>query len=277
MSFFSKSNRQQQKLIKRLLNHRFKIKGSVPLEVIGYVREFLRHPTDESSICVDGGYTENQAKGELARPGADLGISLALLRLGLTPKNAFLAVYNYRLFRGQKYGWHTDDHHRDQKSVIGCGHCNAAIVRSDCYGVNDSEVINLLNIVQQYQKKHPENMRFVVLRREHHERGVLLIDDRNITVVPWGRMQDESIQFFVYDRARDQRLLQNVATYINDNVSEFGGVAVDLQDLQKVVDDHTQATLSLLESSKGKPMYKVFIDGDQLVVEAIGRVPLSNF
>ncbi|MCB9813414.1 MAG: hypothetical protein H6772_03340 [Pseudomonadales bacterium] len=273
--------------------------ADVPVDVIAHVKENLAIPTSESSICVDGGYSKEEAQGELARPGADLGISIALLKMNFTPEQAFLTVYNYRVMEGQKYGWHSDKHvdpkygqsdgdlednldHEVQKvhndhhevashsdAICGCGHCNAANNSSSEYELDPNQVLELLNIVKQYQASHPENMRFVNLDRDHNEKGILVIDSDEVTVYPWDK--EKGVQFFVYDSKRDQQLLANIVEYINlvqtDNLITY-------EQFKQIVEDHTQATLGLLGSSKGKPIYTISVENGKLTIKSSGNAPI---
>lgn len=247
----------------------------IPGEVINHVQENLAIPTNQSSICVDGGYTEEQAEGELARPGADLGISISLIKLGFTPLEAFLAVYNHRVKNGQQYGWHTDIHadpvdgsHVHSRIFSGCGHCNIAYMRSEEYGVDSEKVRELLNVIRTYQVSNPESMRFVNLDREHKEKGILVVNTDEVTIYPWDKEKDS--QFFVYDSVRDAKLLGDIVESIN---KEANGKNITFEQLKEVVDQHTSATLGLLGSSKGKPMYSITIEGGKLLVELAGNAP----
>lgn len=264
----------QKLLVKRITNN-VEAKNDVPEDVLTHVKENLVVPTNKSSICVDGGYTKEQAAGELARPGADLGISISLLKMGFSPEEAFLAVYDYRVKNGQKYGWHTDTHvdpvdgsHAHSEAICGCGHCNMANSRSGEYGVDGSNVLDLLNIIKKYQDSNPENMRFVNLDRDHQEKGILVVNSDQVTVSPWDKLKNS--QFFVYDAARDAQLLRDIVESIN--VGE-NGKKFSYEQLKEIVDQHTGATLGLLGSSKGKPMYNITVNGDKLTVELVGNAP----
>lgn len=122
--------------------------GHVPQVVINHVLACLVKPTHVASICVDGGYTQAEAQGELARAGGDLGLSAALLALGFSPKSAFDLVLKFRLNNAQKYGWHTDTHEGHGDVVIGCGHANTAINHSEFYGVTSQDMLLLVQMVR---------------------------------------------------------------------------------------------------------------------------------
>ena len=252
-------------------------RGDIPNVVVAHVERNLLLATDISSICVDGGYTKTEALGELARPGADLGISLSLIGSGLTPKEAFLAVYDYRISQGQKYGWHTDTHEGHDDVVVGCGHCNAAITKSSHYEkINEDDVRKLLNIIKQYQNSNPENMRFIELDRDHAEQGILVINNKDVTISPWDQEDDKDTQFFVYDAARDKELLLKIVEFVNkrnlkDNQNET--IIINYEDFKEIVDKHTEATLGLLGSSKGKPMYAISVENGKLIIEETGNAP----
>lgn len=264
-----------QKLQLKILINNLEAIGKVPEDVLTHVKENLVAPTNDSSICVDGGYTKEEAAGELARPGADLGISIAFLKLGFSPEEAFLTVYVYRLKNGQKYGWHTDTHvdpvdgsQAHSEAICGCGHCNMAKHRSGEYGVDGNHVLDHLNIIKKHQASNPENMRFVNLDRDHQEKGILVINSDQVTVSPWDKLKNS--QFFVYDAARDAQLLRNIVESINN---DGRGKNVTFEQLKEVVDNHTKATLGLLGTSKGKPIYNITVNGDKLIIELVGNAP----
>lgn len=214
------------------------IRPGVPPEVAKHVKENLTTPTDESSICVDGGYTKEQARGELARPGADLGLSVALLALGFSPQDAFSAVYNFRVSRGQKYGWHSDTH-----------------VDSDGSVDEDSN----------------PNMRFINLHREHVEEGILVVESKEATVYPWD--ENTGKQFFVYDAARDAILIEDLFNYISE-IDEYKKYDFNLEELNTTVQKHTNATLKLLKTSRGAPMYTINVENGKLILDKAGVAPV---
>ncbi len=267
---------ENDKLFLKKLAKNIEIVGDVTEEVKIHVQENLVIPTSQSSICVDGGYTQEQAEGELARPGADLGISVALLKLGFTPEEAFSAVYDYRVKNGQQYGWHSDVHvdpedgtTSHEKAICGCGHCNAANSRSEQYGVDGEQVLELLNIIKTYQASSSENMRFINLDRDHKEKGILVVNSDEITIYPWDQEKDN--QFFVYDSARDAKLLADIVESLKADGKDKN---ITFEQLKSVVDQHTGATLGLLGSSKGKPMYSISINDGKLVIELAGNAPI---
>lgn len=235
---------------------------NVPVAVVTHLKNNLVTATHESSICVDGGYKPDQALGELARAGADLGISEALLTLGLSPQDAFKAVYEYRVSKGQKYGWHSDTHADHDHSIFsGCGHCNASFLNAAKYQVELNQVKELLEIVKSHQVEHPENMSYVSLDREHAEVGIFVVLTPEISVLPWDLETNQ--QFFVYDKTRDVTLLTEIAQ----------AAKVDVDKLLQVADNQTNATLGLLGSSKGKPLYSVEYTAGVVTVNHVGNAP----
>lgn len=235
---------------------------NVPSEAVTHLKANLVKATNESSICVDGGYQPKEAMGELARAGADLGISEALMTLGLSPQEAFDAVYEYRVSKGQKYGWHSDAHADHDHSIFsGCGHYNATHLNADRYQVELNQVEELLEIVKAHQVEHPENMRYISLDREHAEAGIFVVISPEISVLPWDLETKQ--QFFVYDKTREVSLLTEIAL----------AAKVDVDKLLQVIDDQTNATLGLLDSSKGKPLYSVEYADGVVTVNHVGNAP----
>ncbi|MFH2021953.1 MAG: hypothetical protein ABIJ33_01535 [Patescibacteria group bacterium] len=252
--------------------------GDVPPAVIQHVLNNVIESTHISSICVDGGYTPEQAGGELARPGADLGLSMALLSLGFEPQTAFDLVLNFRLSRGQKYGWHTDTHEGRHGVEVGCGHANAAITEGQYYGVTGKDMLDLIQIVRNYQTQNPGQFLYHVLDRQHLEQGVLVIVSHKFTIQPWGKKNEQDQtnqpdQFFVYDQARDKKLMTELQDYL-----EIHHQVRKLSDLENAVSRQTNATLGLLASSQGKPIYQVGLTnaGDKLQIIQVGFAPTKE-
>lgn len=246
----------------------------IPQEVYEHVQR-MRVPVDNTGAkCVDGGYHENEAVGEMAIPGGHLGVSMALLHLGFTPPEAFALVDDFVEGNGGRYGWHTDRHdewsdqqheHHDGKHM-GCGHCKAAIEQAEKYGLKSESVQALLDIVSQTQVGGQRNMELVVLDRNHDERGVLIVTGTEQTVKPWD--EERNTQFFIYDQARHQQFLRDLVAHLQEK-----GREVSYDDLWSASNTETMATLGLLGSSKGKPMYTVNVDGEQAVIEFAGNAP----
>lgn len=284
----------------RVTPTRIEVEGDVPEAVITHVQGNLVRVTSVSSICVDGGHTAEQAMGELARAGADLGISLALMKMGMKAEEAFVTVYKYRVKNGKKYGWHGDNHvektdtinvlptqvditeehgaHPHKDPISGCGHCNAAFHHATKYGLEPADVQELLDIIKSYQT-NPDteaNMRYVYLERDHAEEGIFVVNSLDVTILPWDANTKK--QFFVYDAGRDTILLQEIAGTVMPRLRELTPGAADeevLSEIAKVVEDQTNATLGLLKSSQGKPIYSLDYNEGVVTIENIGNAPTA--
>lgn len=247
----------------------------IPEEVLEHVKHNLVQATNLSSICVDGGYTPEEALGELARAGGDLGISTALLSLGFSVGEAFSIVYQYRKDHGQKYGWHTDTHvdpkdggHSHSEAICGCGHCNAAFLNASRYGIDSEQIVKLLEKIKEMQQNEPKNMRFVNLDREHQEEGIFVIESDEVSILPWDKRRNH--QFFVYDQARDVKQLEKIAEMIQKGQYSQ---KINAHELLDAVTKQTNTTLGLLGSSKGKPMYTLSHEHGVVTVKLVGHAP----
>ena len=261
--------------------------GDVPNDVLDHIEQMSVLATNESSICVDGGYRPKEAMGELARAGADAGLSLGLMALGFDPNEAVDAVVGFRKSKGQKYGWHTDNHEKHIKEkggLSGCGHANAAYTFADNYGLEVGKVKAMWDAIRDLNS---QETRFVNLNREHKEGGILVVSSSDVTVLP--RYIDEATgnerQFFVYDAERDDKLMTDLVSWLAEqdqykkHISEHGGKEEFLRKFKEVIKYHTDVTLALLDSSHGRPMYRVTYEkvdsGYKAVVEKIGKAPSS--
>jgi len=235
-------------------------------EIISHA-EKMRVPVDcTRRKCVDGGYKEHEAVGAIALPGADLGISMALLKLGFSPEEAFAIVHNFVTEIGHPYCWHTDTHEGHHGCVVGCGHCNVAIGKSHHYGVPSERISELLDIVRQKQEEQ-KNMEMVRLEREHAEKAILVIISTDYTVKPWD--EEKNNQYFIYDQTHHENLLKNLVSHAN-----MAGVSLSYDDLLSASKEHTNKTLGLLGSSKGKPMFLVDVSGEKPVVQYLQHVTI---
>jgi hypothetical protein len=242
--------------------------------------------------CVDGGYKPGEAEGKLARPGGSLGVSMTLLELGYSPEESFRIVYDFNVEQGLKYGWHTDTHadpedgHKHDDTIVGCGHCEKAIKVAQSYSdtVSGEAFNELLTIVRNAQAD-PElnkNMEMVKLDRKHEEGAILAILDEDKTVRPWDLETNK--QFFIYDIARDKKLFNKLVYFmaekglIEDDAREtvFSHLWTEGEKVedQGIVQQQTNATLSLLGTSQGADIFGVSWDEDgKASIKHIGNAP----
>ncbi|MFH0857211.1 MAG: hypothetical protein V1848_00500 [Candidatus Magasanikbacteria bacterium] len=233
-------------------------------EIISHA-EKMRVPVDcTKRKCVDGGYKEHEAVGAIALPGADLGISMALLKLGFSPEEAFEIVHRFVTKSGHSYCWHTDTHEGHHGCIVGCGHCNVAIGKSHHYGVESEKIAELLNIVRRKQEEL-SNVDRVILDREHAEKAILVIVSVDYTVKPWDEQNNN--QYFIYDQTHHENLLRDLVEHARSL-----GISLSFDDLLTASKEHTFATLGLLGTSKGKPMFLVDVSGEKPKVQYLQHV-----
>lgn len=242
----------------------------IPEQVRQHIKKMRVAANSSMRKCVDGGYQKNEAVGATAIPGGDLGISMALLQMGYTPQKSFNLVYTFVRENNQSYCWHTDTHEGHDDCIIGCGHGNAAINKARDYDLVSSDVQTLLNIVRQKQEDEKADMDMIILNREHNEQGILVVMSTDYTVKPWD--QENNTQYFIYDKKRHEQLLWNFVTFW-----EKHGEKIDYQSLLETSNRQTHATLGLLNSSKGKPMYLVNISDKETKIQYSGQAPVINW
>ncbi len=235
--------------------------------IISHVKKMRVVADSIHAKCVDGGYRGEEAVGAIAFPGGHLGISMALLELGFSPDDAFNLVYQFVSKDGNPYCWHTDKHEGHHGVIVGCGHCNAAIGKGVHYGVVGENVQALLELARKAQNER-ENMELVILDREHAEQAILVVTSTDYTIKPWD--QENDVQFFIYDKVRHMDLLKKLAMFLVEQ-----GKEVLYEDLVKASEKQTNATLGLLGSSKGKPIFTVYVSsGEEPTVEYVGEAPV---
>jgi hypothetical protein len=238
-------------------------------EAIAFAKK-MRVVADAKKVkCVDGGYRTTESEGAIAFPGGFLGLSMALLEFGIAPREAFTLVYDFASEKGMPYSWHTDTHEGHHGAVVGCGHCNAAMKPENAqyYGVNESQVAELLTIVREAQQARQQDgsMELVVLDRNHTERAILVITSTDYTVKPWDQEKNE--QFFIYDQVRHEELLKEFVIFLEkQGVKSSNDVPITFEDLLSASKKQLNATLGLLGTSKGAQLFTVDVSNEEPVV-----------
>jgi len=226
------------------------------------------------SICVDGRHSIGQNRGALARPGGDLGLTLALLKLkqnkilDVTAEKALNLTLEFVKSQERKLGWHSDTHVEDNdhsESICGCGHFAKQVKFANDYGVDQSDVLLLNEKIRAHQKEHSEDMDFVILKGDHAEQAVLLIKSDYATVNSYDQSTDA--QFFIYDRVRDQKLSSDFVVFLNQK-----GITVLFDEFMSAIDYQNATTLSLLAADKPIFAVEASLQGTAKVVLAQDRI-----
>ena len=239
---------------------------SVSVQDVAAFAKKMRVAVDTTKTkCVDGGYRAGEAEGAMAFAGGHIGVSMALVGLGLSPEEAFEVVYDYAKQAGQVFCWHTDTH-EGHGCVVGCGHFNASMGAAQHYGVSAEAMSELFESVKKAQEDRG-NMGMIVLDRDHAEQAILVVTSTEYTVKPWD--QEDDVQYFIYDKVRHLELLKAVAAFAAEK-----GMDVTAEALIEAADKQTNATLGLLGSSKGKQLFTVDVSSEEPVVEEVGVAPV---
>jgi hypothetical protein len=124
-----------------------------------------------------------------------------------------------------------------------------------------------LDIVREEQELASHQIELIVVDREHDEHSILVVTGTKFTVKPWD--EEKNVQFFIYDQTRHQEFLNNLAEYLQqlDHKTTY-------DDLWDASNSETIATLGLLGSSKGKPMYSVNVDGETPEIAYLQKAPV---
>ncbi len=249
-------------------------------EVKSFVEKNLRKlPEDPVSCnkCIDGRPSRNKEddiceNGEkpAAFPGADLGAAMLLLEQGMSAEQAASLMLEFLGEKGYVFNFHSDTHHEEEgKGVIGCGHANASFENNDYYNFDKNEVEKLIRFFKDESRKGNPNVKEDILVGDHHERAILIIEDPSESVDHYDPETGE--QYFVYDRVAHMKYISSLARFLQSK-----GFDISEESLKKAAERQAQATLSLLSSSKGKPMFIVGFDeynGNQVTVGYLGDAP----
>ncbi len=237
----------------------------------------MRTPANnERGKCVDGGYHADEAEGAVALPGGHVGLVMNLIAMGYSAEEAFGMTKEFLREEGIVFGWHSDTH-EGHSCTVGCGHWNAAMEHPEEYVAAEkredeaelqrykTEVEKLFELLTELRAKQAEaegldeeeiaeleEVECIVLTREHAEQAILVVTSEDFTVKPWDENEDKDldVQFFIYDKARHQKLLDGLA-------AKLGFDEEQKSRLMAISEQQTNATLGLLGSSKGKPIYTV--------------------
>lgn len=225
--------------------------------------------------CVDGRYLPDQATGMIARPGGDGGYVMALMglnkkkKLGLTPEQCFNAVYK-AVADDSGFCMHTDRHTDPDKlhhrGLIGCGHLAKAASRRFCnnYDVSSEDVEKVIKYARNIHEISP-TIKMVNLEGEHQEKGVLIINSDNYTVLADNPKLKQ--MYFVYDQQRDNAFMKKL-------VKEISIEGVSYEDLKTESDLQLHATLQILAANL--PIYQITFDGKKPQVTFVGKVEPRN-
>lgn len=123
------------------------------------------------------------------------------------------------------------------KSGLGCGHAGIAIAETaeEHYQVNPADVLDMQQRFLWQARKPENNAAISLLRGNHLENGVWVVDSPDLTVDPGDG--------FRYDRLRHYEGLGDVASLARE-----GGVDVDTDRLVEVTRVQAEATLERLAS-----------------------------
>ena len=95
----------------------------------------------------------------------------------------------------------------------------------------------------------------------------MVVTSTDHTVQPWD--QEDDVQFFIYDKTRHLNLLEELTSFLEEKERKIA-----YQELVAASEAQTNATLGLLGSSKGKPIFTVDVSGSEPIVEFVGYAPV---
>ena len=223
--------------------------------------------------CIDGrpaikGEECEEGKKPAAFPGADLGVAMLLLQEGMTAEEALKNVIDFLQENGATFNYHSDTHHEhDKEGIIGCGHANVAYEKNEYYALRGGEQKKLVELVQELEKQGDPRVSEDILDGDHKEKAILIIDDPKESVRHYDPQTGE--QYFVYDRLAHMEYIEKLADFLKEQ-----GYKIDVNKLKKDAEDQAMATLALLGSSQGKPIFKVAMDIEGVAALYQGNAPV---
>ena len=222
--------------------------------------------------CIDGrpaikGEKCAEGKKPAAFPGADLGIAMILLDFGMSAKEALKNTIDFLQENEAIFNYHSDTHHKHEG--IGCGHAEAAEKKNEYYAHRRSEQKNLIELVQKLKAQGDPRVSEDILDGDHKEKAILIVDDPKESVYHYDSQTGE--QYFVYDRLAHMEYIEKFAEFLQKR-----GYDIDANALKKAAEKQAMATLALLGSSQGKPIFKVAMDTEGVVVLYQGNAPVPE-
>ncbi len=209
------------------------------LENKGQIPGKINALNSSSYRCVDGRYEE---EGRLAVPGGALGLLFMLnaltQKLGIKKSIAELRDEFENLIGTLSF--HTDDHNLGSEYLCaGCGHAMLVQNAPEKYGIEPNVLDNLqLKRGSSYEGKEE------VLRGDHKELAVVIINDEKEVILPAGYTPDKSTSFFVFHRGVAIRALSEIANAL--------GYSADKVRVEEIVDMHAKLTLDSLSKKLGR-------------------------
>ncbi len=215
------------------------------------------------SRCVDGRYPRMLRLPPLAKPGGDAGDLLAVLAVlrWLLDAKVFraseekvrektLAAVAGVVGDASDFHRHTDEHAQGNGD-LGCGHLRLASQHPGEYGLSPEDTFHLHRFMAGLAKK---GMREVVLRGDHRESAVFIIESWEYSLYP---STNGGLQAFVYQKAFDELRLRTVANRVFAKVPEVRLVSevALLKMLCEMTGKQLSATLRSL--APGLPIYEV--------------------
>ena len=232
----------------------------------GGARSFVEKnmiPAHNSRCCIDGRYPHGDVPA-CARPGGDPGYFMEILaglrKIGfnLNSQNAqaVLDTIIDTLGGPTKIDWHTDEHSNGVAG--GCKHIANARNNPNDYGLTggDAELIEqtLLRLKSQGGNE-------IVLKGEHKERAVLILNSRDLSINHQGEDGD---QVFVYHKAIDQEQRDILVQAVS---ARFGLDNAELLEATNTASaNQLEATADVV--AKNLPRYIASrVDGELMVVQ----------
>ncbi len=240
-------------------------------QVENFVKKNIVSIADGDAKCIDGRLARGElGKGEsksIAFPGGDLGIVMALLE-DYSPEEAVQLVLDFNKSKGHYFDYHTDSHaEHDHHHFIGCGHANASFEQNQFYAFPKEKIAKALEIIREKQASGEEMIREEVLVGDHGEEGIIINEDSEKSVFNYDA--ETGKQYFVYDKAAHKNYLQELVAFWKEK-----GVDIDFDKLWKSSEEQARATLALLGSSQGKPIFELrFNENDEPQLSYLGNAP----
>ncbi|MDQ3018826.1 MAG: hypothetical protein M3Q64_03075, partial [bacterium] len=269
-------NEGQSRALEHELSKEFKNMTKEQVQEFADANKVLITDNCRKSRCVDGRYEGLLEEFPMiAKPGGDAGDILiafsALNELGveLDPEVVVASVME-EVGSEDNFQFHTDEHaeHDHAGAGMGCGHLKNAYNDSEKYGLNKEQAAFVMEKLAQLTERDKDKHQ-VVLKGDHKESAVLVVDSEKYGLKPLLREGDEIQEAFIYQKTLHQEQLDILAKKLQEKIAATGKV-VEEQIIRQALDTSFAKQLgeTLKRLAAGRPIYTVKID-ESGVVEII--------
>ncbi len=223
-----------------------------------------------TSQCIDWRRTKNESNFSLSVAGWSIG-QLAVIFSVLDQELGEKFTFHERVYSAflelvwwiENFSFHSDCHAWEE--WIGCGHIKFLLTKSEEYNLSKYSVNYISELIS---KEKSAEMKVNILKWDHEENAVLLIDSNKYSIHPC----DWESQFFIFTPAMVESMNKNIAEMLLKNFSD--DFTKTSEELLKLLQDATMEHFFLTGHVLAweLPVYTISIDDESWEVTTIDQI-----